>query len=90
MLRLAQYIEHEFDTNAIFFAQAHSRAMASCDFIDYIIRDKRIIELNEEEQKYINRIHDCYTKVAVLSKEIALEIQKFKEAYEDFLLTEEL
>ena len=90
MIRLAQYIEHEFDRNAIYFAQAHSRIVASCDFIDYIIRDKKLIELNEEEQKYINRIHDSYYNIANLSKEIALEIQNFKEVYEDFLLSEEL
>lgn len=90
MQRLAMYIEHEFDRNAIYFAQAHSRIVASCDFIDYIMHDKNIINLNEEEKKYLNRIRESYGNIASLSKEIALEIQNFKEAYEDFLASEEL
>ena len=78
MQRLAQYIEHEFDRNAIYFAQAHSRVVASCDFIDYILRDKNIINLNEEEKKYIDKIHDSYLNIAQLSKDISFEIQKFR------------
>lgn len=39
MLKLAKYIEHEFDRNVIFFSQAYSRVEASLDFIYYIIED---------------------------------------------------
>ena len=38
MLKLAKYIEHEFDRNTIFFSQAYSRAEASLNFIYYIYR----------------------------------------------------
>ena len=48
-----------------------------------------MVELNEEEQQYIDKIRDVYINVSSLSKEIAEEIQKYKEAYEEFLLTEE-
>ena len=89
MLKLARYIEHEFDRNAIFFAQTHSRTMASLDFIDFILRDNNIVELNEEERRYVDKIRNCYINVSALSKEIAGEIQKYKETYEEFLLTEE-
>ena len=43
MLRLARYIEHEFDRNSIYFAQMHSRVEASYDFIKYILEDKNLI-----------------------------------------------
>ena len=88
MLRLAKYIEHEFDRNLVYFAQAHSRSMASFDFINYIMHDTNIIELNEEEKKYIERIKDCYLNISSLSKQITEEISKYKEAYESFLLEE--
>ncbi len=89
MLRLAKYIEHEFDRNLVYFAQAHSRSMASYDFINYIMQDTNIIELNEEEQRYIEKIKDGYQNIASLSNEITKEISKYKEAYEDFLLEED-
>ncbi len=72
------------------FAQAHSRIAASCDFINYILNDTNIIKLNEEEANYINRIHNSYLHVLNLSKEIAQEIQNFKEAYKDFLYSEDV
>lgn len=89
MLRLARYIEHEFDRNLVYFAQAHSRCMASYDFINYIMSDTNIIQLNEEEQKYVEQIKDCYINIASLSNEITSEISKYKLAYESFLLEED-
>ena len=89
MLRLAKYIEHEFDRNLVYFAQAHSRTMASFDFINYVMKDKNIIELNAEEREYVERIKDCYYNIATLSNEIIDEITKYKEVYESFLLAED-
>ena len=89
MLRLARYIEHEFDRNAIYFAQTHSRVAASCDFIKYILEDKNIIDLNEEEKEYISKIRESYSKMADLSEQIAQEIVKYKHFYQDFLLADE-
>lgn len=90
MLRLAKYIEHEFDRNLVYFAQAHSRSMASYDFINYVLNDKNIIELSEEEKRYIEQIKECYHNIAILSNKITDEISKYKEAYENFLLEEDL
>ena len=88
MFRLAKYIEHEFDRNIIFFSQAYSRAEASLDFICYIMDDKKLINLTEEEQRYINQIKSSYAQIASLTDKIAEEIQKYKEYYQDFLLSE--
>ena len=89
MIRLARYIEHEFDRNLVYFAQAHSRSMASYDFINYIMSDTNIIELNDEERMYIEQIKNCYSNIAALSNEITSEISKYKQAYESFLLEED-
>ncbi len=89
MLRLARYIEHEFDRNAIYFSQMHSRVEASCDFIGYVLEDKNLIELNEEERDYIKKIRESYHKMMSLTEKIANEIQTYKEAYQDFLLADE-
>ena len=88
MLKLARYIEHEFDRNVIFFSQAYSRAEASLDFIYYIIEDTKLINLTEEEKKYVEQIKNSYTEIMSLTKKITEEIQKYKEAYQDFLLVE--
>ena len=88
MLRLARYIEHEFDRNVIFFSQAYSRAEASLDFIYYILEDTKLINLTEEEKKYIEQIKDSYREILHLTEKITKEIQKYKEAYQDFLLIE--
>lgn len=85
MLRFAKYIEHEFDRNAIFFAQAHSRLLASYDFINYILRDDKIINLTENERIYVDKIRNIYIELADLSQRIAFEIQNYKEAYQEFL-----
>lgn len=88
MLKLARYIEHEFDRNVIFFSQAYSRAAASLDFICYILEDTKLINLTEEEKKYVYKIKNSYIEIMSLTKNITDEIQKYKEAYEDFLLEE--
>jgi hypothetical protein len=51
--------------------------------------DTNIIQLNEEEQKYVEQIKDCYINIASLSNEITSEISKYKLAYESFLLEED-
>lgn len=89
MLRFARYLEHEFDRNAIYFAQMHSRVEASCDFIKYILEDENLINLNEEERAYILKIRQCYRNMASLTGQLAEEIQKYKEAFKDFLLEDE-
>ena len=88
MLKLARYIEHEFDRNVIFFSQAYSRAEASLSFIYYILEDTNLIDLTEEEKKYVEQIKDSYREILLLTKKISEEIQKYKEAYQDFLLVE--
>ena len=88
MLKLARYIEHEFDRNVIFFSQAYSRAEASLDFIYYILEDTKLINLTEEEKTYIQQIKNSYLEITFLTKKITEEIQKYKEAYQDFLLEE--
>jgi len=89
MLRLAKYIEHEFDRNVIFFSQAYSRAQASLDFIYYIMEDTKLINLTPEETRYVEQIKDCYKEIISLTQKITEEIQKYKEAYENFLLEED-
>lgn len=88
MLKLARYIEHEFDRNVIFFSKAYSRAEASLDFIYYIMEDTKLINLTENEKKYIEQIKDSYKEILYLTEKITEEIQKYKEAYQDFLLVE--
>lgn len=88
MLKLARYIEHEFDRNVIFFSQAYIRAEASLDFIYYIIEDTKLINLTEEEKMYIQKIKSSYIEILSLTEKITEEIQKYKEAYQDFLLVE--
>jgi len=86
MLKLARYIEHEFDRNIIFFSQAYSRAEASLDFIYYILEDTKLMNLTEEEKTYVQQIKNSYIEIISLTKKITEEIQKYKEAYQDFLL----
>ena len=88
MLKLARYIEHEFDRNIIFFTQAYSRAASSLDFICYILEDTKLINLNKEEEKYVRKIKECYSQISILTEKITEEIQKYKEAYQEFLIDE--
>ena len=88
MLKLAKYIEHEFDRNVIFFSQAYSRAEASLDFIYYILEDKKLMKLTENEKRYIEQLRDSYREIVLLTEKITEEIQKYKEAFQEFLLVE--
>lgn len=89
MLKLSKYIEHEFDRNIIFFSQAYSRVEASLSFICYILEDTNLISLTEEENRYVEQIKNSYNKILLLTNKITEEIQKYKEAYEDFLLSDD-
>ena len=88
MIKLAKYIEHEFDRNTIFFSQAYSRAEASLSFIYYIIQDTKLVNLTEEEKRYVDRIKESYLAILDFTKKITEEIQIYKEAYQDFLLSD--
>ena len=88
MIKLAKYIEHEFNRNTIFFSQAYSRAEASLSFIYYIIEDTKLINLSDEEKKYVEQIKASYMEILNLTKKITDEIQKYKEAYQDFLISD--
>ncbi len=81
MIRLTKYIENELTKNNWFFAQAESSMMASIDFIDYVLKDKNLVNLSDEEYKYIEQTRTCYVNIQNLTSEIKKEIQKYKEAY---------
>ena len=51
--KLATWISNEFDRNAWFFAEFRGGLLAACDFIDYVIKDNNIMNLDEEDLKYI-------------------------------------
>ena len=89
MIKLAKYIEHEFDRNIIYFSQAHSRVESSLSFIYYIIEDTKLINLTEDEKRYVEQIKTSYTEILKLTNNITDEIQKYKEAYQDFLLSDD-
>lgn len=81
MIRLAKYVENELDQNKILFAKAEARLMASCDYIEYVLLNTDIINLTEEEKKYISKVRDSYLELKTLTAQIEKEIQKYKENY---------
>lgn len=82
MIKLAKYIENEFERNSWFFAQAESSMMAACDFIELVILDKNLVNLTEEDRRYIEKIRSTYLRLQTLTKEMKEEIQNFKEAFQ--------
>jgi len=87
--RLAKWIECEFDRNAWFFGEFKGGLMASCDFIDYVLKDKDLFNLDEEDQKYIKTIRSCYSKMKNLSNEMIKSIEEYKKAYTELFADEE-
>lgn len=81
MNRLVRYVENELDRNSLFFAQAESSMMAALDFINYVLTDKNLVELSEEEVKYVNKVKESYHELQRLNREMLEEIAKYKEAY---------
>lgn len=86
MNRLTRYIENELDRNSLLFAQAESGLSASLDFINLVLRDKSLVTLSEEEQKYILKIRESYRSLCVLTNQMQTEIRKYKEAYCELIL----
>ena len=92
--KLAKWIENEFDRNAWFFGEFKGGLMASCDFIDFVLKDNESLGLDEEDKKYISTIRSCYSKMKKLSNEMLEVIGEYKRAFsilfadEEFIPTE--
>lgn len=78
---LAKWIECEFDRNAWFFSEFKGGLQASCDFIDYVLKDNDNIDLDEDDLKYIKEISCCYSELKSLSNEMIKTIDRYKRAY---------
>ena len=87
--RLAKWIENEFDRNAWFFGEFKGGLMASCDFIDYVLKDNELLNIDKEDQKYIKTIRSCYLKMKNLSNEMIKVIEEYKKAYTELFADEE-
>lgn len=87
--KLAKWIECEFDRNAWFFSEFKGGLLAACDFIDYVIKDNNIMNLDEEDLKYINEVRHCYSELKSLSNEMINIISKYKRAYIELFADEE-
>lgn len=85
MNRLSRYIESEFTRNSWFFAEAESGMMAALEFIDYVLKDKNLIQLTDTETKYINKVSECYSEMMYLNQKMKETIEKYKQAYYDAL-----
>ena len=85
--RLAKWIECEFDRNSWFFAEFKGGLQASCDFINYVLKDNENINLDEKDIIYIDRVKECYLNLRALTNEMITEINNFKQAF--FTLIEE-
>ena len=72
-----------------FFLQAYSRADASLSFINYIMEDAKLVNLTNEEKEYVEQIKTSYMEILELTKKITEEIQKYKQYYQDFLLSDD-
>ena len=84
---LAKWIECEFDRNAWFFSEFKGGLMAACDFIDFVLKDNKNFQLDEDDKKYIETVRSCYSRMKSLSNEMITEINKYKQAF--FELIEE-
>ena len=81
MSKLVKFIEVELDRNAWFFSKIEGSMEAACDFINFVIRDKEIMQLDEHDMKYIETITDCYSDIRYHTNEITKAIAKYKHAY---------
>lgn len=86
MNRLARYVDNEFTRNSWFFAQAETGMMNAIDFIEYILSDKNIVNLTENEIEYINRVRKCYSELGHLTKRMKEEIENYRQAFYDAFL----
>lgn len=84
MIKLARYVENEFEQHQILFAKAEARLMASCDYIDHVLLNTDIINLTDEEKKYVSKVRESYSELKILTAQITAEIQKYKENYLEF------
>lgn len=86
---LAKWIECEFDRNACFFSEFKGSLSASCDFIDYVLKDNNNIKLDKNDIKYIDEIRECYSELKKLSNDMIITIDKYKKAYIELFADEE-
>ena len=87
--KLAKWIECEFDRNAWFFCEFKGGLMASCDFIDYFLKDNENLDLDDEDLKYIREIRSCYSDLKNLTNEMIKTIDKYKKVYTQLIADEE-
>lgn len=81
MSKLVKFIENELDRNAWFFSKIEGSMEAACDFINYVIKDKEIMDLDEKDLKYIETIQDCYSEMRSLTNQMKDVIARYKQAY---------
>ena len=87
--KLAKWIENEFDRNAWFFAEFKGGLMASCDFIDFVLKGDDFLKLDEDDEKYITTIRECYSTLKSLSNEMIKTIGEYREAFTELFADEE-
>ena len=83
MNRLSRFIDSEFTRNSWFYAQAESSMITAMDFINYVLNDKNLVELTDNERNYVNKVRECYFNIQSLTKQIKEEIEKYRQAYFD-------
>ena len=88
--KLAKWIESEFDRNAWFFSEFKGGLIASCDFIDYVLKDNENLKIDEYDKEYITTIRECYSNLKRLSDEMVEEIGKYKHAFSVLFADEEI
>lgn len=81
MNRLIRYIDNEFNRNSWFFAGAKGSLMAAIDFIEYVLTDETLFQMNDEEKRYIYQVRSSYSELILLTGKMKEEIQKYKEAF---------
>ena len=88
--KLSRWIECEFDRNAWFFGEFKGGLQASCDFIDYVLKDNEYMGLDEEDMKYIETVRSCYSTLKELSNEMLEAIGEYKHAFVELFADEEI
>lgn len=86
--KLAKWIESEFDRNAWFFSEFKGGLMASCDFIDFVLKDNESFKLDEEDEKYLSTVRSCYSRLKKLSNEMIEVIEEYKHAFTELFVEE--
>jgi hypothetical protein len=74
----------------LFFGEFKGELMASCDFIDHVLKDNDSLNLDENDKEYLFTIRECYSKLKCLSNEIIETIGKYKNAYIELFADEEI